>query len=591
LKKLLFFFIAIMVFVGVMPGKKEAAEVEPQVQVKLVNFLGNQSSVALKLAGSFYLNDSIVSNKNYTVKVENGAISFYDGTVKIASGSDVKITPVNNIDHVFINNREYAGGFDFTVENNFVRPVNMINLEDYLKSVVPAEMPGSWALEALKAQAVSARTYAYFRLNRSVINDTTSNQVYRGIESLYSKSTDAVNATAGKILTYNGTAIDAAFSSSNGGMTESQFNTPYNTTMPYFGISADPFDTAYRNWSVTLQKQQINTTGLDLKHPENWWNTVTEQNADYAANMKSWLSRNGYANKDIKIVSIPTLNFSSQTDSGRYFRGNLTIQFFVKDQFDANGELQLQTKEITNELTDNIRYIISSKVLTSNLFSVTETQDAYNFVGSGNGHGVGLSQYGAKGRAEANQTYNQILSFYYPGTVLTSQYTPIDQTKLKSGWISWGNKWYFFDAKGIMKTGWVSSGGKWYFMDTNGVMKTGWIYTGGRWYFLDTNGVMKTGWVSSGGKWYFMDTTSGAMKTGWLYSGSKWYYLDGSGAMKTGWAYISSKWYYLDTTSGAMKTGWVKIGGYWYYFYSNGSMAANTTIQGHRINSSGVMVS
>jgi peptidoglycan hydrolase-like amidase len=176
-KKLFIFFAALFVFVGILPSSKEAAT-EPLVQVKLRNYLGNQTSVTLKMAGSYYLNNSIVSNKTYTVKVENGAISIYDGAVKIASASDVNITPVNSIDHAFINTREYAGSIDFTVDGTYVRPVNTINLEEYVKSVVPSEMVAStWHMEALKSQAVAARTYAYFRLNK-IIDDTTTNLVY-----------------------------------------------------------------------------------------------------------------------------------------------------------------------------------------------------------------------------------------------------------------------------------------------------------------------------------------------------------------------------------------------------------------------------
>src|SRR4051812_36800937 len=182
MRKLFIFMIVSVVLLGIFPSYIGAAGVgaEPQVQVKLVKYLGNQASISLKIVGSYYLNgnssDPLIANKSYTVKVENGTLCLYDGETRLAAGSDVSITPVHVIDHAIINNREYAGSFRFTVENNqYVRPINTINLENYVKSVVPVEMYGSWPMEALKAQAVAARTYAYYRLN-TIINDTTTYQ-------------------------------------------------------------------------------------------------------------------------------------------------------------------------------------------------------------------------------------------------------------------------------------------------------------------------------------------------------------------------------------------------------------------------------
>ncbi|WHY66775.1 Ig-like domain-containing protein [Neobacillus sp. SuZ13] len=134
----------------------------------------------------------------------------------------------------------------------------------------------------------------------------------------------------------------------------------------------------------------------------------------------------GYSNKQIKIVSVPKVVFSDPTESGRFSFGEISVQFFIKDEVNPNGELELQTLSTGKDLADIIRPIISSK-MTSNLFTIDETTDAYSFLGSGNGHGVGLSQYGAYDRATAGILYKDILSFYYPGTVLSKHYasTPI----------------------------------------------------------------------------------------------------------------------------------------------------------------------
>ncbi|CAH2717669.1 hypothetical protein BACCIP111895_04894 [Neobacillus rhizosphaerae] len=153
------------------------------------------------------------------------------------------------------------------------------------------------------------------------------------------------------------------------------------------------------------------------------------------------------------------------------------------------------------------------------------------------------------------------------------------------GWYFSSGKWSYFNEDGEMQTGWVKDGGKWYFLDGNGDMLTGWVKDGAKWYYLAANGGMKTGWVKDGAKWYYL-AASGEMKTGWVKDGAKWYYLAANGAMKTGWLQDGGKWYYLGA-NGEMKTGWLKVGTKWYYLYSNGSMAANTTINGYKVNQRG----
>lgn len=107
-------------------------------------------------------------------------------------------------------------------EGGYLRPVNSIGMEDYLKGVVPAEMPALWHTEALKARTVTARTYAMGYLNK-IIDDTQNYQVYGGY-TWHTRTTDAVNATEGKVVTYGGKPIGsgALFSSSNGGKTEAK---------------------------------------------------------------------------------------------------------------------------------------------------------------------------------------------------------------------------------------------------------------------------------------------------------------------------------------------------------------------------------
>ena len=220
----------------------------------------------------------------------------------------------------------------------------------------------------------------------------------------------------------------------------------------------------------------------------------------------------------------------------------------------------------------------------------------------------------------------------YPGLMVNSFNKVID------------GQTYFFNGSGAMRKGWIQQGEDWYYANGSGAMVTGWLYLGGLWYYLDganeenpgmmlrnceavvggqtyvftNSGAMRAGWVQeSDGSWYYYDTTFGRKVTGWQKVDGVWYYLDpekdgkmadsgwkkidglwyflhGNGVMATNWLSVGGTWYYLGG-DGGMKTGWQAIGGNWYYFYtendshggSHGAMAANTTIDGYKLQADG----
>ncbi|BCZ48991.1 hypothetical protein psyc5s11_50580 [Clostridium gelidum] len=124
---------------------------------------------------------------------------------------------------------------------------------------------------------------------------------------------------------------------------------------------------------------------------------------------------------------------------------------------------------------------------------------------------------------------------------------------------------------------------------TTPVTTTGWVNTAAGWTFFKADGTQVKGqWVNDGGVWY-MIKADGIMATGWYNDNGTWYFLNASGAMKTGWVLDGSTWYFLQS-SGAMKTGWLNDNGTWYYLNTSGSMAANTTVDGYKLNASGAWV-
>ncbi|MDQ0254698.1 SpoIID/LytB domain protein [Evansella vedderi] len=400
----------------------------PLINVELVNYLGNVTELSISLNGAYTVNDeSIDSNRSYRIKIENGKLALYDGSIKLQENTSFTFKPneYNQQSLLRINNRPYLGDMQFAIKGSFIRPVNTLPLEDYLKGVVPHEMPASWAIEALKVQAIAARTYAMAHIHR-VINDTINYQVYAGY-AWHPNSTRAVTETAGETIHFNNSLALTVYSSSNGGRTESNANAWGGQSLPYFPIKDDPYDPIHP-WNFRINKIQIDLTNRDLQRPETWWDSAREVDATITNNMKAWLSRNGYPNSEIKITSVPRLSFSNQrTSGGRVRRGDITVEFAVKSLANneyvrnSDGSLRIHELRLEDTTAQQIRAMIGISLVRSYLIdSVEVTGSSFIVSGRGFGHGVGMSQWGAKGMADQGASYQDILQFYYPGTKLVS---------------------------------------------------------------------------------------------------------------------------------------------------------------------------
>lgn len=164
--------------------------------------------------------------------------------------------------YVFINDAWYRGRVLVMPAAGKVTAVNWVDLEAYLYSVLGAEMPASWPQEALKAQAVAARSFALNRRDRSMtaafdVGSTTAHQVYKGLASEAPSTIAAVNATRGQVLTHSGRVIEAVFHSSSGGHTENvedvwQQPLPYLRSVPDFDQDAPVFQ-----WAETFSASQF----------------------------------------------------------------------------------------------------------------------------------------------------------------------------------------------------------------------------------------------------------------------------------------------------------------------------------------------
>ena len=448
--------IGILAFSLSMQGVQAAGET---VSVKLVNYIKDKTVVSFNVYGSYQIEGSDVvidsSRQNtYSVKAEAGDVILYRGSSKLKNfGSSMKLVPTitNAMDSfVEIGDKRYLGGMAFTIEGKYIRPINSLQMEEYLKGLVPSEMPASWGeernggMEALKAQSVAARTFALAHSGQE-LTDSEGSQVYKGY-NWYATTNAAVDETAGKVLKYGGNYIGAFYSSTNGGMVMSNRNSWGSNLVPYLQSKADPYDekikTNYDYWGYTLGKKQIEKENLDLKNPASWWSTTSELSTDATEikHMKSWLiSKNKLSSSDeIKITDITNLSFTQPPfTSDDVLKGSMEIHYFLKNKdgfvMNSNGELEEKTMEI-KDTSYNLRFMIGTTIMKSPYVKrIEENDDSFIVSGSGYGHGIGMSQYGAYQQSKEGRTYDQILSFYYPGTDLVKESTPADTIKRLAG--------------------------------------------------------------------------------------------------------------------------------------------------------------
>ncbi len=419
MKKLGACFLALLLLINVLIPSVSAEKLEPKIKVKLVNYFGNKTEVTIKPTGEYLIDQSIVrltTGKSYLVKYNKNKITILDGTTPLFTSDTVKLLPLKETNYLAINNRNYLGSFQFVPENSkYVRPINEIFMEDYLKGVVPSEMYAEWHREALKTQAVAARTYA-FSYQGVTIDDTINYQVYGGY-NWHPNSTAAVYETKGEVIKVNGRLISAVFSASNGGKTESNANSWNTSPVSYLTIKEDKYD-AKTAWDFSVKKQQFIPAKLS-------WSQMKENDTTITNTIKAWMANHGYAEKEIKITAIPVLSLHTPTSGGRVSKGDITVEFFTKDKVDEKGSFIPQKKEYKNVAASQIRAMVGNRIMKSYLVTnKTETDETITVKGLGDGHGVGLSQWGAQNRAMiGNQKYDEILGFYYEGAAIVKEYS------------------------------------------------------------------------------------------------------------------------------------------------------------------------
>ena len=279
---------------------------------------------------------------------------------------EIIVEPTEN-GYVWIGDRWYRGRTRLVRQGSGITAINYVDLEQYLYSVVGAEAVASWPIEALKAQAVAARSYALYKRSTASkslydVDTTIGTQVYKGLDSEYLTTHEAVNGTTGQIMTHGGQVILAAFHSSSGGHTENVEDI-WTSPLPYLRGVVD----------------------YDQQSPVFQWTKV----------------------------------FSPEEISTRLGEVGI-IKTMIPEQITPQGRV-VTMKVISDRGTTTVTGAKLRKVLDlrSTLFRVNTDGNSIQVYGRGFGHGLGLSQWGAYYLAKQGIKYQQILSHYYQKAILS----------------------------------------------------------------------------------------------------------------------------------------------------------------------------
>lgn len=402
--------------------------------------------------------------------------------------------------------RSYRGDFEISKVNGQLALVNELPLEQYLYSVVAGEVPSSWPQEALKAQAVAARSYALYNagLNKFKVAglvDTTLSQVYNGTEKEVSSIVQAVDATAGEVLAAaNGQIVEGIFASNSGGVTADSSEVWGNVNPIYSSVPSDGDESAQvslKSWyhvllssGITGYVREDNTALNGTTSAGMQKLTVTTSNVlvrklpliqsdveplaklnpgdqaivlDKVPESSSYAWIRGPYNSEELVKSLkgktsteapsPILNLevTQRGPSGRVTQvkangqpldvkypdsyrsalnglpstlfdivqtGRYTVQGAGGTTATGTASSATTIQSASGKTAANGPLVVMSGDKTAR---VVDTSNQFVFVGRGNGHGLGLSQWGAKGLADAGYDYRQILQHYYQNVTIVKE--------------------------------------------------------------------------------------------------------------------------------------------------------------------------
>jgi len=344
--------------------------------------------------------DVILSNENRKLATlqSGGYINCYykSGEVGIVTdegefnAKKFSLAPTNQTEVIKINGKRFRGEIQISSSGSSIDLINVLNLEDYVKGVLPKEMPigkGKENLEALKALAICVRTYAIQKINDGKIYfdiyADTRDQVYGGVDAEQTISNNAVDETKNLILKYDDNTATIFYHSTCGGYTESSQNVFAKSQIPYL-----------------ISIKDGNGPNCNISPRYEWEEIYSRESIIIRLKDYNLLDNKNYSLEDI--------NISSRYNSGRVNE----LEIVITDDFDKESIVTIRG----NEIRSILRTANNKSILWSTLFDIQLDSDKIIISGKGFGHGVGLCQWGAISLSKNGRSYSEILELYYPGT-------------------------------------------------------------------------------------------------------------------------------------------------------------------------------
>ena len=398
-------------------------------------------SIPLTITGEMFSNKKI---RGLTLKNDqNRKILFFDkNKQKIYDLKYKQKFEVKSRDNrgIWVGQQRYSGKLNLYIIDSEILVVNVIGIENYLSSVVGSEMPAKWPIEALKAQAIASRTYAMKQKGNNLydIDSTQKNQVYRGLEARTYKTIKAVRSTRSLVLIHKKKLINALFHSSSGGMTENSQDV-WQNEYPYLSSVKD-FDK--NNPKLVWQKKFSNEKLQEFFPTIGGVNSIEILNITKTGRVKNVKINGDYGSKKLsgndirKILNLQStlMRFKFIEDSKNKANNENSIElprdklenkpltYIVKpgdNLTDIAATFKVNVYEIItlNEIKDGSLININQRLLIpqspeNQLIPIKQT---LLVSGLGSGHGVGMSQWGARYMATRGEKAEDILINYYKG--------------------------------------------------------------------------------------------------------------------------------------------------------------------------------
>jgi len=353
----------------------------------------------------FYILDE---NKNIILSYSNNNPVFFNNQVQ---------------DILRVEDKKYRGQISAIYSNGKIYALNKLGMEEYLYGVLPSEVYVTWPEEAIKAQAVVARTYMAYKMNQNkenifdVVNGVT-NQVYKGYDFENIATTEAVNNTKNQIIIYDNEPIMAVYHSNSGGQTESSQNI-WSSKLPYLQGREDKYSLNQNRstWTYSISKGDLtnllssNYNIGDVKNikiierSEN--NRVLKLQVE--GTLDSIILEKETVRKIIGYDKIKSIWY----DFGALFDLSIKNDTGISSYKNTSIDLSVISEDGIKNTNGNEIYILSENGKYKKSTNAVQVGDNIQINGRGFGHGVGMSQWGAKAMADQNFSYIEICKYYY----------------------------------------------------------------------------------------------------------------------------------------------------------------------------------